>query len=454
METALVKVEDFKALISNAPAVLEENKTSYASALQRGEELIVLAEAKMDDVIDGQLSVYIQRSKLTVKTMKEKREPFTQIMTAVSKEFTSLESALKEPVDRCQKLRDSYATKKMEERREQERLAALKLAKEQELIEAEKDYRIKYAGACANHMLSVKQKEMSWFNSLTIDKAESAESVIALIGSTETETVFCFTVAPYDFRYATQADFEEKFTAAERQALITEAFDAFKKEIALFRRELLDMLPSKIKQLEEAEAARLAAEAEAKRKAEEAEAARLAAEIARKAAEAAEAEDRAKLEAEAARMAAEAEAARKKAEAEATRQKEAEAARQAEENARQAEEAARMAAEAEASRKKSEAEAALRAAESRAAAYVDTQATLFDEAPKVKEGYQIILKDTSAYLLLTQLWFEKEGKTMPAEKFESVTFGRIKTWCEKYAAKNEEFITSKFIEYKPVYKAK
>jgi hypothetical protein len=53
-----------------------------------------------------------------------------------------------------------------------------------------------------------------------------------------------------------------------------------------------------------------------------------------------------------------------------------------------------------------------------------------------------------------QLWFEKEGRTLAAEKIESMSLGRIKTFCEKYAAKNEDFIQSKLIEYKPVYKAK
>jgi hypothetical protein len=440
METTLVKIDDFKALITNAPAALETNKTSYVNALLRGEELIALANAGMNDVIDGQLSTYIQRAKVTIKTMKENREPFTQIMTAVAKEFTRLESEMKTPVDECQKLRDAYATKKMEERREQERLAALKLAKEQELIEAEKDYRIKYANAAADYTLSVKQKELSWFNSLTLGKTETAENVISLTGSTETETVFLFPVTPYNYRYATQAELAEKFTAAERQKLASEAFLAFKEEITLFKRELLDMLPSKIRQLEEAEAARKAAEAEAKRRAEEAETARIAAEKAG-------AEEKVRLEAEAKRIKAEAEAACQAAEA-------ARQAKDAEEAARQAEEAARIAREAEEARRKAESEAALKAAEQKASSYVDAQADLFAQAPKVKEGYQIILKDNSAYLLLAQLWFEKEGRTLAANKFESMTFGRIKAFCEKYAAKNEEFIQSELIEYKPVYKAK
>jgi hypothetical protein len=226
----------------------------------------------------------------------------------------------------------------------------------------------------------------------------------------------------------------------ERQQLISEAFNAFEKDIKLFKQELLDMLPSKIRQLEED--ARIAAEA-AKRQAEE-EAVRIAAHAA---AALANAEEKARIEAEMKRRAAEAEAARIAAEAEAAKRK-------AEEEARRKEEDARIAAEAEAAKRRAEEEAALKAAERKASSFVDTQATLFSEAPKVKEGYQIVIKDVSAYIMLTQFWFEKEGRTLPADKFEGMTFGRIKVFCEKHAAKNEEFIESKFLEYKPVYKAK
>jgi hypothetical protein len=159
-ETALVNTDGFNSVIASAPNILLENKTSYQKALKRGEELITLAGAGMNDTLDGQLSTYIQRVKVTIKTMKENREPFTQAMTAVTKEFTGLESGLKLPIDKCQNIRDAYATKKMEERREQERLAALNLAKDQELIEAEKEYRILHSEAAANYTLSIKEKEL------------------------------------------------------------------------------------------------------------------------------------------------------------------------------------------------------------------------------------------------------------------------------------------------------
>jgi len=129
----------------------------------------------------------------------------------------------------------------------------------------------------------------------------------------------------------------------------------------------------------EAEAARLAAEAEARKQAEEAEAARLAAEAeARKRAE----EEAARRAAEeiAARMAAEAEAARLAAEAEAKKRTEEEAARRAAEEL-----AARMAAEAEAARRAAEGEARRRAEEEAARVAAEELAAAEAEARRRAE---------------------------------------------------------------------
>jgi len=76
------------------------------------------------------------------------------------------------------------------------------------------------------------------------------------------------------------------------------------------------------------------------------------------------------------------------------------------------------------------------------------------ETPNVKEGYLITLKSTAGYLLLVQFWFEKEGKSLSADKFEKFTFDRVKRFCEAYAAKNEELIQSPLLSYEPIYKAK
>lgn len=97
--------------------------------------------------------------------------------------------------------------------------------------------------------------------------------------------------------------------------------------------------------------------------------------------------------------------------------------------------------------------AAIEAAGQTAAAAVDGAASLF-EAPKVAESYEIKMDNTASYLLLTQFWFEKEGRGLTPDAFERMTFGRVKAFCEKWAVKNNEFVQGKGIKYEPVYKAK
>ena len=222
-----------------------------------------------------------------------------------------------------------------------------------------------------------------------------------------------------------------------------------------FKQEHLDLLPSKKNQLLEIERLRLEAieiqkaEAERQRKAEED-----AAEAKRLLDLEQDLEKKAKMEEEARVAALKAEEQRQLAESEELERKR--KLEEAEELERQRQESARLKAEEESNQKKqeAEAEAAVQAAGQSVNAMVDSQVDLFTEAPKVKESYNIEVLNSGGYLQLVAFWFENEGKNLPCEKIESMTFGRIKTFCEKYAIKNDTIIDSKLLFYKPIYKAK
>ena len=127
-----------------------------------------------------------------------------------------------------------------------------------------------------------------------------------------------------------------------------------------------------------------------------------------------------------------------------------------EEERRQREKAERLRleTEAEAARQKATADAAVEAAGATAAAMVDARAAIASVTPDVKEGYEIILKNIAANLLIAQCWFENEGKTLSQEKIDKVTFARMRKFCETYALKTGGIISNSMIEYKPVYQAK
>ncbi|MCE5332902.1 MAG: hypothetical protein LLF95_12280 [Bacteroidales bacterium] len=454
MTEEIVRVEEFKQLISSAPAVLEENRNSRDKAIAKANELSDLAKVKMDDVMDTQLSEYISRAKKTVVTMKERRSPFTQIMTAIAKEFTALESEIPASIAICQKLRDDYATKKMQERQELERQAALRLAKETEAIEITKNYRISYSSEYTNFVLKFKTDKTDWFNALNLETIKLAEREISQFSNNVSNGIFNFSIRVPELKYHTLEEYNA-IVSPINQALVLSGPTVFRKDIEDFGREILDMIPSKQQQLDELEAQRLK---EIELKAIEAERQRRASIQAawdkRKADREQDAAKKLALEAENKRKEEEAEKARLQAIIDEDARKKKALEDEEAEKTRQAEEKERLEKLAEEQRIKSESEAQIAASGQMASAMVDSQADLFSEAPKVKEGYSIKIKNNAAYLLMAQFWFENEGKNSTIDKFESMTFARMKVFCEKYAAKNDEFIQSKLIVYEPIYKAK
>ena len=455
MDTTIVKIDEFKNLISTAPNVLAENQESKSKAIEVGKSLIEEAKQGMNDVIDSKLANYIEKVKKTKKAMNDKRSPFTQMMTIISKEFTSLENSLDEPLNEAQCIRNEYATKIMQERQEAEKQAQLKLAKEQEAIEIERLFRIGYASASEDYILDFKKSKLEWFNGLTLETIEAAENEICNFDNNLRDSQFCFQVTlPLSVKYHSV---EEKvdITGKITQGLCYSSMGDFKRSMGDFKQELLDLLPSKKNQLLEIERLRLEAieiqkaEAERQRKAEED-----AAEAKRLLDLEQDLEKKAKMEEEARVAALKAEEQRQLAESEELERKR--KLEEAEELERQRQESARIKAEEESNQKKqeAEAEAAVQAAGQSVNAMVDSQVDLFTEAPKVKESYNIEVLNSGGYLQLVAFWFENEGKNLPCEKIESMTFGRIKTFCEKYAIKNDTIIDSKLLFYKPIYKAK
>jgi len=445
-------IEAFKSLVSTAPAILTANKLSLTKAIARGDELIALAELGMTAELDKLLADYIAKINVTVKNMNKDRSPITQILTAVAKEFTSLETDVKVPVIKCQAFRDSHATTLMNERLEKERIAALKLAKEQEAIEIVRLYTVKHAEAYSKYLLEFKTAKNEWFNSLTLETIEMAALKIALFDNNLSDGTFMFNIINTTlWLYHTESEYNEIVPAI---SLCYGALDKFKVDMSEYKRELIDLIPSKKIQLEELETARLL---EVKAQEDEAERVRLAnieKERLKKLAEQADAEnkiilDAQLLETERLEKIKTDKAAEEKKVRDALAEKEANA-----EKLRQAEISDKLLLEAKETQQKTVSQANVQATSQSASAMVDNRANLFTEAPKIKEGYSILVTDPEAYLLLVQFWFENEGKSLSIEKIENKSIAQIKAFCEKWAAKNDEMIDSKLITYKPIYKAK
>ncbi len=389
-ETALLQVEQLQQIVATAPQILAQNIESKTKAIEAGNKLIELAKSGMNDVYDAQLATFITKVKKTVDLMNERRKPFTQIVNTVAKQFTTLESELKPIIDESQELRNAWATTKMLAKQEEERIARLKLEKDKELIEIRRTTEILISGFFNECLSKTKSAIVEFFNELTLENIDNADGILST------------TSTKFDVRYemptTIKLGMELKHASEEEvNGIIKELLSA---DYSVKKREYSTELEGVLKEYRDklpSKKTELQAIANAN------------------------AEEKQKLEAAALQ--------------------------------RQQEEADKLRKQQEEREKKAQEDAAINASAATAGAMIDASVAS-SETPNVKEGYSIQLKSNAGYLLLVQFWFEKEGKTLATDKFEKITFDRVKRFCEAYAAKNEEFIQSTLIEYKPVYKAK
>ena len=389
-ETALLQVEQLQQIVATAPQILAQNIESKTKAIEAGNKLIELAKSGMNDVYDAQLATFITKVKKTVDLMNERRKPFTQIVNTVAKQFTTLESELKPIIDESQELRNAWATTKMLAKQEEERIARLKLEKDKELIEIRRTTEILISGFFNECLSKTKSAIVEFFNELTLENIDNADGILST------------TSTKFDVRYemptTIKLGMELKHASEEEvNGIIKELLSA---DYSVKKREYSTELEGVLKEYRDklpSKKTELQAIANAN------------------------AEEKQKLEAAALQ--------------------------------RQQEEADKLRKQQEEREKKAQEDAAINASAATAGAMIDASVAS-SETPNVKEGYSIQLKSNAGYLLLVQFWFEKEGKTLATDKFEKITFDRVKRFCEAYAAKKEEFIQSTLIEYKPVYKAK
>lgn len=443
----LLEVEKLQVIVATAPEILQSNITSKTKCIEAGQKLVDMSKENMNDFYDEQLATFLVKAKKTVDSMNERRKPFTQIITAVSKQFTTLESELKPIMDEVQSMRNAYATVKMNLKIETDKAAQRQLDKEKEIIEIRQlcdVFRGKFFSDC---ITATRVSIADYFNGLTLETIDEATITLST------------TSTNFDSRYnlPTEIILEEpcmRLTSLDDyNKIVKDILDVnympkkyeYTREINSTIKEYSDKLSSKYAELLAIQKAELEEKQrkEAQLKAEQEEKARQE-QILK-----ANAEEKAKLEAE--QRVANIEKARL---AEIQRLADEEKQRLADivtkrlDDEKKALEAQQLARE-----QKAQEEASIAASASTAGAMVDAS-VMTSETPNVKEGYSIQLKSTAGYLLLVQFWFEKEGKTLPIDKFEKMTFERIKRFCEAYAIKNDKTIESPLLSYEPVYKAK
>lgn len=384
-------------IVQTAPAILNDNKSRHDKAIAYGNNLLnKVEEFGMNDEMDTLLAAYQAKLRVTHKTIYDARRPFTQIVDEVKKEFTTLESDI-DPAGKSniffnvQRVRDIYVTEKVKAQKAKE-AEALRLQNiEKERIEISKQVEIAINQSFSEYILEVKTTMNSLFEGMTLATIQADQEAISSTQLNLPRDIFnTFATRHFFVNYITPEEVNEIIKQKKSEDLFEDLNAVCQIDLKEYKRELIEKIPSKQKELE-AIASATQEEAEKLQK---------------------QADDRKVIEAQ--RL--EAEAAQKVSE----------------------------------SNQAAEVAAAGKSLESTIA----TQAELFIEAPKTKDGYVITVLNKAGYGLIFQFWFEKEGKGLDLEKIEKKTIGQMKKFCEDLAIKNDEKIVSPLLKYTETYKAK
>lgn len=388
------KATEVVSILQSAPGILTENETRVSKCTNAGKALLDTIHASNginSDEIDTQVQKYIEASKQTLDRMNQSRKPITQMLSAISKRFTSLENEIdpKSPGTipyKLQQSRNNYAAKKLEEQKKREEEARRIQMTENEKAQYKSDISLLLENTYANYVTRHINALNGMYAHATLVTYNDVCRQIR-----EANTAFNWT----DFANNVKDTFQTFYMdAATRNGIKNELASIKKKEFAErysfeiegVKQELVDRLPSLRKQLEEQE------------------------ELRRTNAE------------------------------EAARQEEIRRQQQQEQARKQEEERKRREADA-----KAKADAEKAAAEVQAA--FDFSAASMPSTPtKAKVKKKIQITNPQGFLQVYQMWFTREGINMSMEDLEKVHKKMI-TYCEKVMNKDGEKIQSAFVKY-------
>lgn len=389
-----IKPKEISNIIETTPTILERNGLSVSGCNKAGTALLDTIEGSQginSDELDTEVAKYIDKVKITVTNMNERRKHITQMLTAICKMFTTMENQIdvKAPgtiPNQLQLARNKYAAKKLDEQKKREEEALRIQLAENEKSQYKADITLLLENTYANYV----SRHINALNGM-YDHATLASYNDVCRQIKEANVTFNWT----DFANNVKDTFQTFYMDAATRTGIKNELASIKKveytkrysfELEDLKQSLIDRLPSLRKQLEEQEELRRTNAVEAARQEEQ-------------------------------------------------RRKE-----QQEQLRKQEEERKRREAEA-----KAKAEAEKAAAEVQAA--FDFSAASMPSTPtKAKVKKKIQITNPQGFLQVYQMWFTREGINMSMEDLEKV-HKKMLTYCEKVVNKDGEEIKSAFVKY-------
>lgn len=394
VSNSLIKVEEFNQIMQSAPATLQRNQASVSACNQAGQALLDTIEATggiSSDELDTTVSEYLAKTKITVENMNKRRKPLTQLLTTVSKSFTSLESAIdiKSATTipyKLQQARNQYAAKKLAEQKRKEEEARRKQMLENEKAQYRSDITIMLDMVYAKYVEKHINALNNMFNRATLITYNDVCRQISETSTNFSWSAFVENVSDNKQTFYIDAETRKAIKSEVAMQKKRDFAERYHFEIEGIKQDLIDKLPSLRKQLEEQEELRRTNAPEAARMEEE------------------------------------------------RKQREAEERKKQEEERKLREEEAKAKAEAE------------KAAAEVQAAFDFSAASMSPTPTKAKVKKKIQVTNPQGFMQVYQMWFMREGINMSMEDLEKIHKKMI-TYCEKVVNKDGEQIQSAFVKY-------
>ena len=127
-DLAIIRKENIDVIVSSAPAAYNENVVSHDRCLGAGQSLLDKMKQGMNDELDQQPAIIIEKARKTVRKMNDKRAPLTKLFDEIRTAYTTMENEI-DPTKSgtvpylIQQERNRYAAKKREEEQARQREA-------------------------------------------------------------------------------------------------------------------------------------------------------------------------------------------------------------------------------------------------------------------------------------------------------------------------------------------
>lgn len=272
--------QNVQTIATLAPQSYDKNLRSHDGCLNFGEALLQRVQAEgMSDILDQEISLYLEKTRKTLKLMNERRTPVTQMFDQIRKAYTALENDV-DPAKsdtipyQLQVCRNAYARKKHEEEEQRRREEAARIAKENAKTRYRADVEDDYA-AQFNALVNKSINELNDLDkTVTLDNYTERLTAIRQYNC-ELPKGWCQTVVSRALRPAELSPTECNAIQANVMAGLADRFTKqYPFEVQSVRDDILDRLPSKNKELERIalasaeEAARIKAQMEAREREE------------------------------------------------------------------------------------------------------------------------------------------------------------------------------------------